>query len=118
MFHAIISSTFCCKNAGTDDDLPSSHQNRISIGGRVPVNRQSAVGATAYPRMYTDMEAQIHLLEQEAYSAVLRAFKAQSDAISWVFTLYFNLQNLFFSHHILIVCKVSSSGQGDFNNRT
>ncbi|CAN6926362.1 unnamed protein product [Brassica oleracea] len=29
------------------------------------------------------MEAQIHLLEQEAYTAVLRAFKAQSDAISW-----------------------------------
>ncbi|CAA7026854.1 unnamed protein product [Microthlaspi erraticum] len=29
------------------------------------------------------MEAQIHLLEQEAYCAVLRAFKAQSDAISW-----------------------------------
>uniref|UniRef100_A0A1J3CMR5 ENT domain-containing protein n=1 Tax=Noccaea caerulescens TaxID=107243 RepID=A0A1J3CMR5_NOCCA len=29
------------------------------------------------------MEAQIHILEQEAYCAVLRAFKAQSDAISW-----------------------------------
>ncbi|XP_014514021.1 protein EMSY-LIKE 1 isoform X2 [Vigna radiata var. radiata] len=29
------------------------------------------------------MEAQIHQLEQEAYSAVLRAFKAQSDALTW-----------------------------------
>ncbi|XWS56196.1 hypothetical protein CRYUN_Cryun09bG0065600 [Craigia yunnanensis] len=29
------------------------------------------------------MEAQIHLLEQEAYCSVLRAFKAQSDAITW-----------------------------------
>ncbi|XP_050383258.1 protein EMSY-LIKE 1-like isoform X2 [Argentina anserina] len=29
------------------------------------------------------MEAQIHYLEQEAYCAVLRAFKAQSDAITW-----------------------------------
>ncbi|XP_024012014.1 protein EMSY-LIKE 2 isoform X2 [Eutrema salsugineum] len=29
------------------------------------------------------METQIHILEQEAYCAVLRAFKAQSDAISW-----------------------------------
>ncbi|CAN1278199.1 Protein EMSY-LIKE 1 [Linum perenne] len=29
------------------------------------------------------MEAQIHLLEQEAYCAVLRAFKAQSDALTW-----------------------------------
>ncbi|XVF75890.1 hypothetical protein PTKIN_Ptkin13bG0223000 [Pterospermum kingtungense] len=33
--------------------------------------------------MYSDMEAQIHLLEQEAYCSVLRAFKAQSDAITW-----------------------------------
>lgn len=31
------------------------------------------------------MEAQIHQLEQEAYSAVLRAFKAQSDALTWVY---------------------------------
>ncbi|XP_057817559.1 protein EMSY-LIKE 3 isoform X2 [Cryptomeria japonica] len=29
------------------------------------------------------MEPQIHWLEQEAYSSVLRAFKAQSDAITW-----------------------------------
>ncbi|KAK4272584.1 hypothetical protein QN277_021118 [Acacia crassicarpa] len=29
------------------------------------------------------MEAQIHQLEQEAYSSVLRAFKAQSDALTW-----------------------------------
>ncbi|KAG2262933.1 hypothetical protein Bca4012_012638 [Brassica carinata] len=29
------------------------------------------------------MEVEIHKLEQEAYCAVLRAFKAQSDAISW-----------------------------------
>ncbi|KAJ0434955.1 putative ENT domain, protein EMSY-LIKE, plant, ENT domain-like superfamily [Helianthus annuus] len=44
------------------------------------------MGAVQYPpRMYgeTDMEAQIHLLEQEAYSSVLRAFKAQADAITW-----------------------------------
>jgi hypothetical protein len=30
------------------------------------------------------MEAQIHQLEQEAYCSVLRAFKAQSDTITWV----------------------------------
>ncbi|KAI4348766.1 hypothetical protein L6164_009448 [Bauhinia variegata] len=29
------------------------------------------------------MEAQIHQLEQEAYASVLRAFKAQSDALTW-----------------------------------
>ncbi|XVF07344.1 hypothetical protein REPUB_Repub06bG0130500 [Reevesia pubescens] len=33
--------------------------------------------------MHSDMDYQIHLLEQEAYCSVLRAFKAQSDAISW-----------------------------------
>lgn len=34
--------------------------------------------------MHMDMEAQIHQLEREAYCSVLRAFKAQSDAITWV----------------------------------
>ncbi|KAL9676093.1 hypothetical protein QQ045_004306 [Rhodiola kirilowii] len=33
--------------------------------------------------MYNDMQIQIHHLEQEAYCAVLRAFKAQADAITW-----------------------------------
>uniref|UniRef100_A0A7N0VC00 ENT domain-containing protein n=1 Tax=Kalanchoe fedtschenkoi TaxID=63787 RepID=A0A7N0VC00_KALFE len=33
--------------------------------------------------MFNDMEIQIHHLEQEAYCAVLRAFKAQADAITW-----------------------------------
>lgn len=44
------------------------------------------MGSVPYPRMYgdTDMEAQIHQLEQEAYSSVLRAFKAQADLITWV----------------------------------
>ncbi|KAI4341263.1 hypothetical protein MLD38_026007 [Melastoma candidum] len=32
---------------------------------------------------YNSMDVQIHNLEQEAYCAVLRAFKAQSDALSW-----------------------------------
>ncbi|GFZ00654.1 Emsy N Terminus (ENT) domain-containing protein [Actinidia rufa] len=72
--------------AGTDDDLPPSHQNRIPRGGRVAGNGRSAgMSSIPYPRMYgeTDMEAQIHHLEQEAYSSVLRAFKAQADAITW-----------------------------------
>ncbi|XP_022896263.1 protein EMSY-LIKE 4-like isoform X2 [Olea europaea var. sylvestris] len=43
------------------------------------------MGATPYPRMHdeTDMEAKIHQLEQDAYSSVLKAFKAQADAITW-----------------------------------
>ncbi|KAL5180679.1 Protein EMSY-LIKE 3 [Glycine soja] len=71
----------------TDDDLPPTHQNRISRGGRghLAGNERSVVGSIPYPRMYSeiDRETQIHLLEQEAYSSVLRAFKAQADAITW-----------------------------------
>ncbi|KAI4323349.1 hypothetical protein L6164_022963 [Bauhinia variegata] len=72
-------------SSGTDDDLPPSHQNRIPRGGRLAGNGRSAVGSIPYSRMYgeTDMETQIHQLEQEAYSSVLRAFKAQADAITW-----------------------------------
>lgn len=67
---------------GTDDDLPPSHPTRVPIRGNIAGNGRSIVGS--YSRMHSDMEAQIHLLEQEAYCAVLRAFKAQSDAITWV----------------------------------
>ncbi|KAL5983368.1 hypothetical protein ACLOJK_017452 [Asimina triloba] len=68
---------------GTDDDLPPSHQNRVR-GSRVTGNGRTAItGALPFPRMHNDMETQIHQLEQEAYSSVLRAFKAQSDAITW-----------------------------------
>ncbi|CAL0333155.1 unnamed protein product [Lupinus luteus] len=73
-------------SSGTDDDLPPTHQNRIPRGGRLAGNGRSAVGSLPYPqRMYgeIDMETQIHQLEQEAYSSVLRAFKAQADAITW-----------------------------------
>lgn len=76
-------------SSGTDDDLPPAHQNRIQRGGRVAGNGRPTVGGSLpYTRnmnVYADadMEAQIHLLEQEAYSSVLRAFKAQADAITW-----------------------------------
>ncbi|XP_068647305.1 protein EMSY-LIKE 3-like isoform X2 [Aristolochia californica] len=72
-------------SSGTDDDLPPSHQNRVARGGRVAGNGRTAIaGSLPYnPRVHADMETQIHRLEQEAYSSVLRAFKAQSDAITW-----------------------------------
>ncbi|XP_043692092.1 protein EMSY-LIKE 3-like isoform X2 [Telopea speciosissima] len=71
-------------SSGTDDDLPPSHQNRVHRGGRVAGNgRSTVVGSVPYARIHSDMETQIHQLEQEAYSSVLRAFKAQSDAITW-----------------------------------
>jgi hypothetical protein len=71
--------------AGTDDDIPPPHMNREPRGGgRVGGNGRSSVGALLYERGEFDMESQIHQLEQEAYSAVLRAFIGQSDTISWV----------------------------------
>ncbi|KAH6813014.1 Emsy N Terminus plant Tudor-like domains-containing protein [Perilla frutescens var. frutescens] len=73
-------------SSGTDDDFPPPHQNRMSRGGRISSNgRPAALNSHPYPRMYedTDMETKIHQLEQEAYSSVLRAFKAQDDAITW-----------------------------------
>ncbi|XP_019708027.1 protein EMSY-LIKE 3 isoform X3 [Elaeis guineensis] len=70
-------------SSGTDDDLPPSHQNRGARAGRVTGNGRTIIAAFSYPRVQNDMETQIHLLEQEAYSSVLRAFKAQSDAITW-----------------------------------
>ena len=77
---------FLDKPAGTDDDLPPPLQNRFARGSRVAGNVRSAVlSTTQFPMMYSDMETQIHHIEQEAYSSVLRAFKAQSDAITWVY---------------------------------
>ncbi|KAJ6743052.1 PROTEIN EMSY-LIKE 2 [Salix viminalis] len=70
-------------SSGTDDDLPPTNQNRYVRGGRAPGSGQSAVISATYSRMQADMEAQIHHLEQDAYRAVLRAFKAQSDQLSW-----------------------------------
>ncbi|XP_011037909.1 PREDICTED: uncharacterized protein LOC105134965 isoform X2 [Populus euphratica] len=71
-------------SSGTDDDLPPTHRNRFQSGVRTAGNGRSAVGgAASQPRLHSDMESQIHNIEQEAYTSVLRAFKAQSDAITW-----------------------------------
>ncbi|KAL8245530.1 hypothetical protein R6Q59_011788 [Mikania micrantha] len=73
-------------SSGTDDDLPPPHQQKFRNSGPVTGNgRTMAVGNAPFPRIQNDMEKQIHLIEQEAYSSVLRAFKAQSDAITWGF---------------------------------
>jgi len=87
---AAVVSKCCILNsmsvAGTDDDLPQFPNSRSIRGsGRVSGNGRSLVpAASSYARAPTDMEAQIQQLEQEAYCSVLRAFKAQSDAITWV----------------------------------
>ncbi|KAK4789558.1 hypothetical protein SAY86_016862 [Trapa natans] len=71
-------------SSGTDDDLPPPHQNRFQRGGRTAGSmRAMMAGAAPLPTIHGDMETQIHLIEQEAYYSVIRAFKAQSDAISW-----------------------------------
>ncbi|GLT82319.1 hypothetical protein SLE2022_007090 [Rubroshorea leprosula] len=71
-------------SSGTDDDLPPSHQNRFQRGQAAVNGRPAIVGsAPSLPRVQGDMETQIHFIEQEAYISVLRAFKAQSDAITW-----------------------------------
>ncbi|XP_011625434.1 protein EMSY-LIKE 3 isoform X2 [Amborella trichopoda] len=72
-------------SSGTDDDLPPSHQTRVNRGGgRVAGNgRAVPVGSLPYSRVQNDMETEIHWIEQEAYGSVLRAFKAQADAITW-----------------------------------
>jgi hypothetical protein len=72
--------------ADTDDDFPPTYSNSRGVrgSGRGGGNGRAAVAANSYHREPTDMEAQIRHLEQEAYCSVLRAFKAQSDAITWV----------------------------------
>ncbi|XP_018675785.2 protein EMSY-LIKE 3 isoform X1 [Musa acuminata AAA Group] len=67
-------------SSGTDDDLPPFLHNR---GGPVTGSGKTTAAAPPCSRMQNDMESVIHQLEQEAYCSVLRAFKAQSDAISW-----------------------------------
>ncbi|XP_022641574.1 protein EMSY-LIKE 3 isoform X2 [Vigna radiata var. radiata] len=71
-----------------DDDLPPSHQrkNRFQYPDHATVTgngRSAIIGSGSFPRIHNDMETQIHNLEQEAYASVLRAFKAQSDAVTW-----------------------------------
>jgi hypothetical protein len=73
--------------AGTDDDLPQFPHKSIRGSGRVSGNGRAVVPAGSYARAPTDMVAQVQQLEQEAYRSVLRAFKAQSDAITWVETI-------------------------------
>lgn len=71
-------------SSGTEDDNPPSHQNKFRSGGGGTVNgRTMAVGTAPFQRVPNNMEEEIHRIEQEAYSSVLRAFKAQSDAITW-----------------------------------
>ncbi|XP_047313856.1 protein EMSY-LIKE 3-like [Impatiens glandulifera] len=78
-------------SSGTDDDLPPPpppppRRNRFTQGGvRVAAgNSISEIQESGrFPRTHADMENKIHAIELEAYISILRAFKAQSDAITW-----------------------------------
>ncbi|KAL1343358.1 hypothetical protein AAHE18_09G223500 [Arachis hypogaea] len=72
------------RSDSSDDDFPPSHRNKFKQADHATGNgRLAAVGSGPFPRVQNDMETQIHNIEQEAYTSVLRAFKAQSDAITW-----------------------------------
>ncbi|XP_042001417.1 protein EMSY-LIKE 3-like isoform X2 [Salvia splendens] len=70
-------------SSGTDDDNPQIVYTRGTAGGRVAGNGRTFLPSAPFQRIQVDMEYEIHNLEQIAYGAVLRAFKAQSDALTW-----------------------------------
>ncbi|KAL6646145.1 hypothetical protein ACP70R_017753 [Stipagrostis hirtigluma subsp. patula] len=70
------------ENGGTDDDLPPTYQIRgprvlFSGGGR------SSAGALSQPMIHSNLDTDIHQIEQQAYAGVIRAFKVQSDDLTW-----------------------------------
>ncbi|KAL5220302.1 hypothetical protein ABZP36_025015 [Zizania latifolia] len=69
-------------SSGTDDDLPPPYQVR---GPRVLFNGnvKSSAQALPQPRLHNEVDSEIRQIEQQAYTGVLRAFKVQSDAITW-----------------------------------
>ncbi|RRT45719.1 hypothetical protein GW17_00032225, partial [Ensete ventricosum] len=68
---------------GTDDDLPNRGIIRASKGLACSGIMAIASGPMSSDKDLRDMEFQVHCIEIEAYSAVLRAFIAQSNDLSW-----------------------------------
>jgi len=99
IYYSIDSSPFV---VGTDDDLPPA-QNRGLRGRSFSGNGRASAGAFPYMRANSDLESEIHRVEQDAYTGVLRAFKVQSDAISWVYN-QIETCCVSFSSHILAYC--------------
>lgn len=65
-------------------------------------NGRASVMPFSYIRPHGDLESEIHQVEQEAYTGVLRAFKVQSDAISWV--CMYKKKNLVLTVLVAILC--------------
>lgn len=92
-------------NAGTgaDGNLPPTHQNGVARGNHASADEnRRAVFVAGDSRPHNVMEGQIHKLEQEAYTSVLRALKAQSDAITWVYIYAF----VHIRNHFLVGTKM------------
>nr|XP_010910438.3 protein EMSY-LIKE 3 [Elaeis guineensis] len=70
-------------SSGTDDDLPNYRIIRNSRGVLLSGPMRIPSGPISHQTDLADMEVQIHCIETEAYDAVLRAFNAQSDVLSW-----------------------------------
>lgn len=69
---------------GTDDDPPNHRIIRNSRGVLYSGPMRTPSRRVSHETDLADMEVQIHCIETEAYGAVLRAFIAQSDVLSWV----------------------------------
>ena len=71
---------------GTDDDLPNQCLVRTPRG----ILFTGALRIISGPvdcEKESHMDFQIHCIETEAYGAVLKAFIAQSEVLSWVYSL-------------------------------
>lgn len=68
----------------TDDDLQYSGIIKVSNGLAHPRVMPNTSGPVSCGKGRRDMDFQIHCLEMEAYTSVLKAFVAQSDVLSWV----------------------------------
>ncbi|KAL6858931.1 hypothetical protein ACP4OV_017933 [Aristida adscensionis] len=70
------------ESSGTDDDIPPAYQIR---GPRILFNGdgRSSGGAFSQPMTHSNLDSDMHQIEQQAYTGVLRAFKLQSNAITW-----------------------------------
>lgn len=71
-------------STGTKDYPSLQHINWTTQGEHFSAAAGIPLATAPYGMDLTDMEFQIHCIETEAYSAVLRAFVAQSDVLSWV----------------------------------
>ncbi|XP_010266719.1 PREDICTED: protein EMSY-LIKE 3-like [Nelumbo nucifera] len=70
-------------SSGTDEDTPPQNINRNTWRTHFSANVKIPSATVSCGMDATDMKLQIHCIETEAYSAILKAFIAQSDVLSW-----------------------------------